>query len=59
MFVPGGKDEKKPEGKQAGCPQPAQPVAGARAASRIVDAKSEAWRKFENGTKGRFQRPLV
>ncbi|WP_298951323.1 LptA/OstA family protein [uncultured Methylobacterium sp.] len=34
MFVPGGKDEKKPEGKQAGCPQPAQPVAGARAAPK-------------------------
>ncbi len=27
--------------------------------SRIFDTKPEAWRKFENGTKGRFQRPLV
>ncbi|MEH3145850.1 MAG: organic solvent tolerance protein OstA [Methylobacterium frigidaeris] len=34
MFVPGGKDDRKPEGKQAGCPQPAQPVAGAKAAPK-------------------------
>ncbi|WP_156295774.1 hypothetical protein [Methylobacterium aquaticum] len=27
--------------------------------SRIFDIKPKAWRIFENGTKGRFQRPLV
>ncbi|MCF4129086.1 DUF4142 domain-containing protein [Methylobacterium sp. SyP6R] len=39
---------------------PAEPeVDGAVDPSRIFDAKPEAWRRFENGTKGRFQRPFL